>query len=106
MQLHRADEANLVDYSRLRELRMLTSANHACCPLCLKPLSAAGFLQRLTQAAGRETYDITITEVSMFHIEELRPGVLQHRPYNLGWGHHHCNVVAKGRRHTGKRCTG
>ncbi|MBD5308340.1 MAG: restriction endonuclease, partial [Bacteroides sp.] len=18
-----------------------------------------------------------------------------HRPYNLGWGHHHCNVVVK-----------
>jgi hypothetical protein len=22
-------------------------------------------------------------------------GVFNHRPYNLGWGHHHCNVVVK-----------
>jgi hypothetical protein len=26
---------------------------------------------------------------------ELRYGELNHRPYNLGWGHHHCNVVVK-----------
>ena len=95
MQLSRAEEVDLFDYSRLRELRVLASDNHACYPLCLKPLSAAGLLQRLTQAAGRETYDITTTEISMFHIEEMRPGALQHRSYNLGWGHHHCNVVAK-----------
>ena len=95
MQLRRADEADRFDYSRLRELRVLGSGNRACCPLCLKPLSAAGFLRRLSQAAGRETYDITTTEISMFHIKELRPGAHQHRPYNLGWGHHHCNIVAK-----------
>jgi hypothetical protein len=28
-------------------------------------------------------------------VAELRFGVLNHRPYNLGWGHHHCNVVVK-----------
>ena len=31
----------------------------------------------------------------MFHIQELRTGEFNHRPYNLGWGHHHCNVVVK-----------
>lgn len=27
--------------------------------------------------------------------DELRIGVFNHRTYNLGWGHHHCNVVVK-----------
>jgi hypothetical protein len=36
-----------------------------------------------------------VTDVSLFHVRELRVGQLLHQPYNLGWGHHHCNVVAK-----------
>lgn len=35
------------------------------------------------------------TLVSLFHVKELRMGVFNHQPYNLGWGHHHCNVVVK-----------
>lgn len=38
---------------------------------------------------------MTVTEVSLFHIHELRTGEFNHVPYNLGWGHHHCNVVVK-----------
>ena len=38
---------------------------------------------------------LTVTEVSLFHIRELRTGEFNHKPYNLGWGHHHCNVVVK-----------
>ena len=53
------------------------------------------FMQRSSQALGRETYDLTTTEASLFHLEELRVGQLGHRPYNLAWGHHHCNVVMK-----------
>ena len=52
-------------------------------------------MSRIVQAHGREVPDLTVTEISLFHIEELRPGVFNHRPYNLGWGHHHCNVVVK-----------
>jgi hypothetical protein len=52
-------------------------------------------MRRGSQAAGREVYDLTITELSLFHVEELRVGRLQHKPYNLGWGHHFCNVVVK-----------
>lgn len=49
----------------------------------------------MEQAEGREVLDLTITQVNLFHINELRVGVFNHRPYNLGWGHHHCNVVVK-----------
>ena len=39
--------------------------------------------------------DLTVTQLNLFHIQELRIGVFNHRPYNLAWGHHHCNVVVK-----------
>jgi len=39
--------------------------------------------------------DLTVTQINLFHIKELRYGAYNHRPYNLGWGHHHCNVVVK-----------
>jgi hypothetical protein len=86
---------NLLDYNVLKENRILNSNHELICPLCLENLSAAGLLNRMKQAAGREVHDLTVTEVNLFHIQELRYGVFNHRPYNLGWGHHHCNVVCK-----------
>ena len=61
----------------------------------MKHISAIGFCSKIPQAEGREVPDLTVTEVSLFHIHELRTGEFNHRPYNLGWGHHHCNVVVK-----------
>jgi hypothetical protein len=49
----------------------------------------------MAQAEGREVPDLTVTEINIFHINELRYGVYNHKPYNLGWGHHHCNVVTR-----------
>jgi hypothetical protein len=90
-----AGEAGLVDEDRLRTLRMIDVDGHTVCPLCLQRIKAADFLERTKQAEGREVHDLTTTEVSLFHIQELRIGKLQHRPYNLAWGHHFCNVVVK-----------
>jgi BstXI restriction endonuclease len=94
-QLDLAGSRGLLDYDRLRAARMIDESQRTVCPLCQQRLSATAFMQRGEQAEGRETWDITITELGLFHIEELRVGVLQHRPYNLGWGHHYCNVVVK-----------
>jgi hypothetical protein len=85
----------LLDVERLKKTRALNSSGVTVCPLCLEELSAHGFFSRMEQAQGREVHDITITHLNLFHIEELRFGVLNHRPYNLAWGHHHCNVVVK-----------
>jgi hypothetical protein len=93
--LDTAKANNLLDIPQLTEQRIVNSEGFACCPLCLEELSALGFGSRLIQAAGREVADLTVTEISLFHIRELRVGELGHKPYNLGWGHHHCNVVAK-----------
>ncbi|MEZ4211233.1 MAG: BstXI family restriction endonuclease [Candidatus Paceibacterota bacterium] len=43
----------------------------------------------MAQAEGREVPDLTVTEINLFHINELRYGVYNHKPYNLSWGHHH-----------------
>ena len=86
---------NMVVNCKLVEMRILNANHETICPLCLEVLSGRGFMSRLVQAEGRAVPDLTVTEISLFHIEELRAGKFNHRPYNLGWGHHYCNVVAK-----------
>ena len=93
--LREADESGLLDYNALRAARVLNSNHELVCQLCLERLSALGFMSRLPQQAGRERHDLTVTEVNLFHIKELAYGLFNHRPYNLGLGHHHCNVVCK-----------
>jgi len=93
--LAKCRQLGLLDLSRLMQARTLNAAGYTICPLCLDELSGQGFFNRMEQAEGREVPDLTVTELNLFHIQELRYGVLNHRPYNLGWGHHHCNVVVK-----------
>lgn len=85
----------LFDLDRLIQARMLNASGYTICPLCLDELSGQGFFNRMEQAEGRVVPDLTVTQLNLFHIQELRYGLLNHRPYNLGWGHHHCNVVVK-----------
>jgi ribosomal protein L34 len=89
------EQHRLLDYTRLEEVRILNRSRRTICPLCLKELSSQGFFSRMEQAEGREVLDLTITQLNLFHIDELRMGAFNHRPYNLGWGHHHCNIVVK-----------
>lgn len=93
--LNAAYQNRLLDLNLLKEKRIINSENITVCPLCLEKLSARGFMNRLLQAEGRQVHDLTVTEVNLFHIQELRPGLFNHRIYNLGWGHHHCNTVVK-----------
>ena len=93
--LEECEQRQLIDIERITTARMLNKSGQTICPLCLEPLSAQGFFSRMEQAEGRAVLDLTITQLNLFHIEELRLGEWNHRPYNLGWGHHHCNVVVK-----------
>ncbi len=93
--LEKARLQNLLDIERLKEARIVNQNSKTICPLCLEEFSADGFFKRMTQAQGRAVRDLTVTQLNLFHIQELRVGVFNHRPYNVGWGHHHCNVVAK-----------
>ncbi|MDY6292002.1 MAG: BstXI family restriction endonuclease [Succiniclasticum sp.] len=91
----KCEELGLLDYERLFQQRIINKKHRTICPFCLKELSGNGFYNRLEQAEGREVPDLTVTQINLFHIDELKYGEFNHRPYNLGWGHHHCNVVVK-----------
>ena len=93
--LEEAQKHGLLDFEKLRSKRIINSQNHTICPLCLRELSGEEFLNRLAQPEGREVPDLTVTQVNLFHIEELKYGAFNHRQYNLGWGCHFCNVVVK-----------
>lgn len=93
--LKEATEVGLLDIKRLSAARVISNRGTTTCPLCLEEFSAQGFFDRMSQAEGRFVPDLTVTELNLFHLEELRVGALNHRPYNIGWGHHHCNVVAR-----------
>lgn len=93
--IEESTKKGLLDYNKLQEKRILNSKNIAICPLCLEVISANGFFNKVPQAEGREVIDLTITQLNLFHIHELRFGEFNHIPYNLGWGHHFCNVVVK-----------
>ena len=93
--LRLADTAGLLDLDRLIAQRILSPRGELVCPLCQEKIRLEGFLTRLPQAFGREKHDLTVTGINLFHIRELSYGSLNHVPYNLGWGHHHCNVVCK-----------
>ena len=89
-----SSNSDLLDLGKLRAIRALDTDGHTICPLCLEKMSARHFTEKVQQAAGRERFDARLTEASLFHIAELRVGEFGHRPYNLGWGHHRCNVTA------------
>lgn len=91
----KAHTLGLDDREKLVKARIVDKDGYTICPLCLDYISSIGFCDKIQQAEGREVPDLTVTEVSLFHIEELRTGMYNHRPYNLGWGHHYCNVVVK-----------
>lgn len=93
--IKKAREERLLDLARLAEARIVNRHNVTTCPLCLEEISAEGFFNKMEQAQGRAVLDLTVTQLNLFHVEELRVGVFNHRPHNLGWGHHHCNVVVK-----------
>ncbi len=90
-----AARLNLNQSNKLMEARILSTTHNAICPLCLEEISASGFFKKVQQAEGRAVSDLTVTQLNLFHIDELRIGIFNHRQYNLGWGHHHCNIVVK-----------
>jgi len=90
-----ADEDGLTEIQRLVNNRMINNAEYTVCPLCLEQLSSKGFFEKVAQAEGRSVHDLTVTQINLFHIKEIRFGEYNHKEYNLSWGHHHCNVVVK-----------
>lgn len=93
--LRNSKELGVDDIGRLQKVRIFNLKKHTICPLCLKEMSVFSFDKKVAQSDGRYVPDTTVTETSLFHIRELRNGEFNHQTYNLGWGHHFCNVVVK-----------
>ncbi|MHB7575249.1 BstXI family restriction endonuclease [Klebsiella pneumoniae] len=93
--LEAANQQGLLNEIDLISNRIIDVDKDTVCPLCLAKISAKGFFSKVEQQEFRRVHDLTITEINLFHINELRYGHFNHKPYNLGWGHHHCNVVVK-----------
>lgn len=87
------EENGLIDKQRLEKNQLMLNGK-TICPLCLKEIDADELASRMELAEGRDVPDLTITVANLFHVKELRVGVFNHEPYNLGWGHHYCNTVA------------
>ena len=84
----------LLDFDILSNVRAWNKESHEpVCPLCLKSLVAKQFFETATQDEGREEEDNTQAKIVLMHIDGLKPGELNHRTYNLGWGHKHCNTI-------------
>ena len=93
--ISRSKELKIDNLELLKSKRILDENHNSVCPLCLENISANGFYNKVEQAEGRSVSDLTVTQLNLFHISEIRTGAYNHKPYNLGWGHHHCNIVVK-----------
>ena len=88
------EEKNLLDYNKLSNIGAWNvNKNYPICPLCKKKLDAEKFFEQAAQAAGREMDDNTQSEIVLMHVDALRAGEFNHRTFNLGWGHKHCNTI-------------
>jgi len=87
------ENENLLDYNALKNVSAINMQNHTICPLCHKELYTDEFFEEILQVEGRQVYDNTQREIVLMHITALRPGVLNHKIYNLGWGHNYCNLI-------------
>lgn len=85
---------NLLDFTKLMDLNGWDPViKRPICPLCSKPLSCEDFFKEVEQQEGRKVFDNTQREVVLMHVNALRPGRLNHRVYNLAWGHSFCNTI-------------
>lgn len=88
------ERRNLLDFDKLSKLGVWNKqTSEAICPLCHKPVFADEFFDDIVQAEGRQVIDNTQKSIVLMHVDALRSGKLNHRPYNLGWGHNFCNLV-------------
>lgn len=90
----KCEKKGLLDFKKLWEIGAWDKdRNIPVCPLCGKPIEPHEFFERVEQVEGREVNDNTQRAIVLMHVNALKPGELNHKPYNLGWGHNFCNTV-------------
>jgi hypothetical protein len=87
------NENNLIFRDELIRINAIDSVTYfTCCPLCKNEITPSEFFTKVEQDEGRESTQNTITDIVLMHVDPLFPGKLNHKTYNLGWGHHDCNT--------------
>lgn len=81
----------MLDLARMKQVGMLSSAGAAQCPFCHALLSYEELVDQAPQQVGRQLSSSNATALHMMHIEPLKMGTFNHRPYNLALGHAKCN---------------
>lgn len=84
---------NLLDYNILEQISAVNHSTNTICPLCRNKLFLEEFFEEILQVEGRQVFDNTQREIVLMHINALQPGLLNHKIYNLGWGHNYCNLI-------------
>lgn len=88
------ESRNLLNFESLKKIGAWSiELNRPVCPLCLSEIHSEEFFTEILQEEGRQVEDNTQREIVLMHINALRPGIFNHKTYNLGWGHNFCNTV-------------
>lgn len=88
------EKENLLDYDKLHKTGAWNKLKKCVvCPLCGKEIYIESFFAEVYQAEGRRVPTNTQREVVLMHIDALKSDALNHKTYNLGWGHNYCNLI-------------
>jgi len=91
---NKCNSKNLLDFDKLEKINSWDRVkDRPICPLCSRPLNCEDFFKEIEQQEGRKVFDNTQREVVLMHVKALRSGLLNHKTYNLSWGHNFCNTI-------------
>jgi hypothetical protein len=81
----------MLDRARLEAAGILTAGGAAQCPFCRAELTYNELVNQAPQQVGRRLSSSNATALHLMHIEPLKMGEFNHKPYNLAFGHAKCN---------------
>lgn len=82
---------NMLDLNRMHSVGMINANGIAQCPFCREELSFQELINQATQQVGRQLSSSNATALHLMHIDPLKMGIFNHKPYNLAFGHAKCN---------------
>jgi hypothetical protein len=81
----------MLDLDRMISVGMINATGIAQCPFCREELSFQELINEAPQQLGRQLSSSNATALHLMHIDPLKMGCFNHKPYNLALGHAKCN---------------